>query len=140
MEIPRIGKRTLLFSAAVGLSIVLLFFVVTASWIGFTVKSECRNARTRYGGTCVEALMALVDDDGRDFRSRNRAVWALGQLGDGRALPVLKKYYTGRVPAREPIDRMMSQRELKKAIRLAAGGLNITAFVWRNGILSGKIE
>jgi len=84
--------------------------------------------------------MALVDDDGRDFRSRNRAVWALGQLGDGRALPVLKKYYTGRVPAREPIDRMMSQRELKKAIRLAAGGLNITAFVWRNGILSGKIE
>lgn len=140
MKIPHIKKQTIIFSAAVGLSIALLFFVVTASWIGFTVKSECRNARKHYGGTCIEALSALVDDDGQDFRSRNRAVWALGQLGDGRALPALKKHYTGRFPAREPINKMMSQHELKKAIHLAAGGLNITAFIWRNGILSGKIE
>lgn len=140
MKIPRFGGRALFFGVSVGLSIVLLFFVVTASWIGFTVKSECREAREIYGGTSLDALMALVDDGGRDFRSRNRAVWALGQLGDGRALPVLKKFYTGRVPAGEPINKMMSQHELKKAIRLAEGGLNITAFIWRNGILSGKID
>lgn len=108
MKIPRFSRHVLFFSVAVGLSIVLLFFVVTASWIGFAVKSECREARKHYGGTCVEALTALLDDEGQSFRARNRAIWALGQIGDGRALPVLKKFYTGRVPAREPINKMMS--------------------------------
>jgi hypothetical protein len=57
-------------------------------------------------------------------------VWALGHLGDARALPVLESHYTG-----GPCDhsRLLCQRELEKAIRLSRGGLNLPALVWRHG-------
>jgi hypothetical protein len=57
----------------------------------------------------------------------------LGQYGDNRALPALQNYYTGDIPEKEPLDKMISQYELKKAIKLAKGGLNITALFWRIG-------
>jgi len=64
---------------------------------------------------------------------RNHAIWALGQLGDKRALPSLEKLYTG-----EPCDhsKYVCQYELKKAIKLCRGGLNITAWTWRRFVLS----
>jgi hypothetical protein len=58
----------------------------------------------------------------------------LGEFGGSRALPVLQKYYTGNIPDREPLDEMISQYELKKAIELASGGPNITAWLWREEI------
>ncbi len=61
----------------------------------------------------VEALIAVVDDPSADLQERTDAVWALGQMRDPRALPVLKKYYTG-----EPCDheKAICQYELSKAI------------------------
>jgi len=55
-------------------------------------------------------------------------------LGDSRALPTLQKYYTGNIPNREPLDGVISQYELKKAINLTSGGVNLTAIFWRYGI------
>jgi hypothetical protein len=49
-------------------------------------------------------------------------------------LPVLEKYYTGDIPDREPLDRMISQYELKKAIDLASGGTNVASLLWRDFI------
>ena len=130
-------KRNLFYIGAVGVSICLLFFFVLGTWIGYEVKVQCQEAAREYEGGCVEALMAQVDDDEASYRDRNRAIWALGQLGDGRALSVLEKYYTGEIPEREPVDKMISQYELKKAINLAGGGVNIGAWVWR-GMVEGE--
>lgn len=116
---------------AVGLSIVLLFFMIGCSWIGYEVKIACEEAKRYKEGDCVEALMAVVDDEKMGFWERNRAIWALGQLGDDRALQVFEKYYTGEIPEREPLGEMISQYELKKAIKLAEGGVNLSAWVWR---------
>lgn len=125
-------KHTILFLGAIGLSVFLLFFVITCTWIGNNVKQQCRDAKREYQKTdCVDGLITLLDDDTRGYRARNHAVWALGQMGDKRALPVLQKYYTGDIPNREPLDETISQYELKKAIHLAGGGLNITAVFWR---------
>lgn len=55
------------------------------------------------------------------------AVWALGQIGDARALPVLQKYCTGNTPPRESPERVISRYELKKAIHLLRGGWNVRA-------------
>jgi len=118
----------------VGFGIFLLFFVITCTWIGYDVKSQCYEAKRQYKKDCTESLISLLLDEKQSFRQRNSAIWALGQLGDKRALPVLQKYYTANIPAREPLDQSISQYELKKAINLAGGGLNITAFVWRNSI------
>lgn len=135
MEIKHI-KQKLFFIGAIGVSIFLLFFVITCTWIGHDVKSHCQEAKKEYGNDCVKALIMLLDDENNSFRSRNSAIWALGQLGDKRALPVLQKYYTGNILPRESYSKGISQYELKKAIKLASGGFNATAIFWRYGVLS----
>jgi hypothetical protein len=116
---------------AVGLSIALLFLMIGCSWIGYEVKIACEEAKRYKEGDCVEALTAVVDDEKMGFWERNRAIWALGQLGDERALLVFEKHYTGKIPEREPLGELISQYELRKAIRLAEGGVNLSAWVWR---------
>ncbi|QQS39113.1 HEAT repeat domain-containing protein [Candidatus Woesebacteria bacterium] len=120
--------------SAIGVSVLVLFFVITCTWIGFDVKTTCQSAKEEYGGDCTEALSSLLDDENRGFKARNSAIWALGQLGDKKALPVLESYYTGVIPEREPLSDSISQYELKKAIKLASGGINITSLFWKYGI------
>lgn len=124
-------KSKILYLSAIGVSIFLLFFIITCSWIGYEAKSACRTAQRDYPGDCVESLISLLKDESRDFRSRNDAIWALGQFGDPRALPVLQSFYTGVIPDREPLAKTISQYELQKAINLTSGGVNISAPFWR---------
>ena len=119
-----------LYLAAIGISVGLLLFVVTCTIIGYEVNQICSDAKAEYSGDCVESLIALLEDEAQPFRERNSAIWALGQLGDHRALPVLERYYTGDIPERESLNNGISQYELKKAIKLAGGGLNLTAWAW----------
>jgi len=91
---------------AVGLSV--LFWMIQAG-----VAEDVARAQREFPGDRVEALMALVESDHHPFAERNRAVWALGQIGDPRALPVLRKHYTG---ATCQHDKFLCQYELKKAI------------------------
>jgi hypothetical protein len=125
--------QKLLYVGAVGMSIFLLFFVICCSWIGYEVKSTCQKGQRAYGGDCVTSLINLLNDEHQGFRSRNDAIWVLGQMGDPRALPALQSHYTGNIPLREPLDKTISQYELKKAIVLARGGFNITSFFWKHG-------
>ncbi len=134
MQRQRQLLRLLGYAAAVAICITLLIFVIGVTWIGFDVKSQCQQARREYGGDCTEALIRLVEDETRGFRVRNEAIWALGQLGDGRALPVLQQLYTGNIPPREPLDAGISQYELRKAVALTDGGQNPLALFWRHGI------
>jgi hypothetical protein len=124
-------KDWLFYWAVVGAGFFVLFFLVSSTWIGYSVREKCLLAQGRYGGDCVEALMAHLEDESNPYGERNSAIWALGQLGDVRAVPTLRKYYTGNIPDRESWNGTISQYELKKAIKLAEGSLNVTAFVWR---------
>lgn len=129
-------KKWFLYWAVVGAGTFVLFFLVTSVWIGFSAKEKCKIAQARYGGDCTQALTKFLDDDSNPVGERNDAIWALGQFGDKKALPILEKYYTGQIPDREPWNEVLSQYELKKAIKLVSGDLNITAFVWRNKIIN----
>jgi len=120
----------LLYISAIGASICLLLFVVTCTIIGYEVKDICSDAKAEYKGDCVGSLITMLEDETQSFRERNSAIWALGQLGDSRALPVLDRFYTGEIPEREALSGGISQYELKKAINLASGGLNITTWAW----------
>lgn len=124
-------KDKFLYLLAIGFGLFLLFFFITCTWIGYEVKNQCQSAEREYDGDCVESLIVLLEDENKNFRAKNDAIWALGQLGDSRALPILQGFYTGDIPDREPLDEVVSQYELKKAINLAGGGVNISAFVWR---------
>lgn len=125
-------KRAFIYTCTVGISIVILFFFILGTWIGYDAKTICQNAKRTYDGDCIEALITLLQDEKQGYRERNNAIWALGQFGDARALPALKNLYTGNIPEREPLHKTISQYELKKATNLTSGGTNISAFIWRS--------
>jgi len=124
-------KNGILYGGAIGFTLFLFFFLTTSSWIGYSVKSKCQWAEEKYGGTCVEALIQTFQDEENSLHIQNGSTWALGQMGDDTALPVLKEYFTDVPNHREPYNEVLSQYELSKAIKLLEGRFNISAFVWR---------
>ena len=69
-------------------------------------------------GDDVSALMEFAESREHTSEQRTRAVWALGRLGDPKALPVLEALRTG-----EPCDhsKAVCQYELEKAIENCGG-------------------
>jgi hypothetical protein len=114
--------------AALVVVALLGMFTATGLSIGSGVRDASAASVAAYGGDRVDALISVVDSPARALHERNRAVWALGQVGDARALPVLERHVTGK-----PCDHShaICQHELSKAIRLCRGARNISAFVWR---------
>ena len=129
-------KRVIIYGLLVVVSIFTFIFIVTCNLIGFDVSQRCQIAQDRYEGDCVEALISYLNDEKNSYQSRNSAIWALGQLGDERALPALKNLFTGDIPEKEPLNKNISQYELKKAINLSSGGFNITKLVRENIIFA----
>jgi hypothetical protein len=101
-----------------GASTALFLFVIAGYTALFAsihtgVTDVARSAMAEYPGDRVQALSTLVDCRTCSLAERNRAVWALGQLRDARALPILVKYYTG-----QKCDHAsnLCQHELQKAL------------------------
>lgn len=117
-------------------ALVVLTFLAISWWIGSDVYAISDVAVREYGGDEISALIKYVDSSSHSLQKRNEAVWALGHLGDPRALPVLEKHYTDK-----PCDHhdMLCQRELEKAIDLCRGGVNLPSLVWRHGFLRGIV-
>ncbi len=123
-----IVKRVLVYGILSCLALLLIIYVTVCWSIRSSVKAICAEATQEYAGDRVEALIAYVNSESHSLRDRNHAVWALGQIGDRRALPVLEGFYTGG-PCNH--DKYLCQRELQKAIKLCKGGLNLTAWLPR---------
>jgi len=125
-----------------GILIILLVCVVgiisLSLWIELSVKKVCAAATQKYPGDKVEALMMSVKTEEygynvHRYRVNNHAIWALGQLGDKRALPFLKKLAIG-----QPCDHEtnLCQGEISKAInKLETNEFNLPAFLFR-GVLN----
>jgi hypothetical protein len=88
-------------------------------------------ARAEFSGDEVEALVQYVQDQRHTLHDRNLGVWALGRFRDPRALPVLRRYYTGEKCQH---DKFLCQSELKKAIDLCEGRRSGPA--WMQKVLS----
>ena len=128
------AKKVLLYLVGLGVVMILISFVLCSLVIGREVKEECTWAKERYGGNCTEALIQALEDESNPFGRRNTAIWALGQLGDKRAEPVLESMFVGEISDREPWNGTISQYELSKALKLVRGGLNATAVFWRQSL------
>jgi hypothetical protein len=121
-------QKRIMAGAALIVIVLLGAFVAVGVAIGSGVRGASAAAVDEYGGDRVDALLAVVDSPKHSLTERNRAVWALGQLGDARALPTLERYHTG-----APCDhaRFICQHELDKAIRACRGSVNVSALLWR---------
>ena len=105
-----------------------VFIVAITVAVGVGVRNVADAATREFPGDRVAALLAYADSSSHTLSERNRAVWALGQLGDSRALPILEKSLSGGECRH---DRELCQYELTKAIRLCSGGRNVSALFWR---------
>lgn len=120
----------LLYFILTGIVVFFLFFVISSAGIGYSVDSQCAEAKIVYDqNTCLSALSAKLNDESNSFKERNDAIWALGQLGDKEALKLLNGYYTGYDGGKSKYNEAISQYELKKAIELLESGFNLTRVV-----------
>jgi hypothetical protein len=81
-----------------------------------------RRAEEMFGDDRVDALIRVVDCESCETHLRSRAVWALGQMEEARALPALRSHLTGRKCDHE---RGLCQYELDKAIRKIEGTFSV---------------
>jgi HEAT repeat protein len=115
----------LVLSAASVLAVLsLLGLLGLQKYIGGEVEATGDSAVQQFGGDRVEALTKLVACDNCVVRDRNRAVWALGQMGDRRALPVLREHHT-RNKCNHRTD--LCEYELGKAIKKIEGTWDLRA-------------
>ena len=95
------------------------------------VKQVAQAARTKFPGDSVQALVACLQSDDVSFQDKNEAVWALGQIGDNRALQPLKNLYTG-VECEKPCSKKnkICQYELEKAVEFCGGKFSATKWMY----------
>jgi hypothetical protein len=121
-------KKVIVYGFLICFTFLLVAFVMICLSIRSGIKDISAEATSLYPGDRVEALITYVKSEDHSLRKRNLAVWALGQIGDKRALPVLTQFYTG-----GPCDHShyLCQGELQKAIKLCQGNFNATAWLTR---------
>jgi hypothetical protein len=121
-------KKVIVYGALACFAFLFIFNLWACFSIRSGVKEISAEATQHYPGDRVEALITYVKSEDQSLRQRNLAVWALGQIGDKRALPVFNQFYTG-----GPCDHgsLLCQGELQKAIKLCEGGFNATAWLPR---------
>ncbi|MHC4116465.1 MAG: hypothetical protein ACYSWO_03050 [Planctomycetota bacterium] len=133
-DVPRSRSRFAVARRAFGYGILICFTFLFVAFlcICFSIRSSVKEisaqAVRRYPGDRTEALIKYVESESHSLRQRNRSVWALGQIGDKRALPVLEKFYTGQACDH---DSRLCEGELYKAIKLCKGSFNATAWLPR---------
>lgn len=116
--------------------IVIIIVGVLAVASGFfslfyTVRKTCNLAKEKYQGKCQTALISVLEDENANPKEKNDAIWALGQMAESESLPALEKIYAGKVPeGREPLNEVVSQYEIEKAIRWIKKG-NVTSWMYR---------
>lgn len=111
-------------------SIVVLVIASGFFWIYYTVSKTCDSAREKHGGKCQKALIKVLEDEKASPREKNDAIWALGQMAESESLSALEKIYVGKVPeGREPLNKVVSQYEIEKAIRWVKNG-NWTSWMY----------
>ncbi len=128
-------KRQLLTGTAVVVLAVAVAIVVFSLSIELGLQRVCEVATQKHPGERMHALLACVESKESSCHEKCRALWALGQLGDIRALPSLREHVTGKPCDHE--NDVCCQGELREAIhKLEANSFNLPAFLWR-GIVNG---
>jgi hypothetical protein len=121
-------KKVLVYGTLICFTFLFVAYLLICFDIRSSVKEISAEATQHYPCDRVEALITYVKSEDQSLRQRNLAVWALGQIGDKHALPVLNQFYTG-----GPCDHdsRLCQHELQKAIKLCQGSFNATAWLPR---------
>jgi hypothetical protein len=125
-------KRIIIALLILGFSALFIFYGIVCWLIFSDVKEITQIAQQRFKGDAVEATIAMLQSKETSFVLKNKAVYALGQIGDKRALPALRHQVTG-IPCPKPCTKhnYICQYELEKAIKTCDGGFTVTRWMYR---------
>jgi hypothetical protein len=124
-------KRIILWTIVALLAILLGTVCYTFNQIYRQVNRITAIAKSEFPGEAVEALSSLIESDLHGFEQKNTAIWALGQLADPEALPLLEQLDAETPEDSVPFDRSggLSKYEIEKAIKWCTKG-NLTSWMY----------
>jgi len=125
-------KKYILIISFLGLLTLLMLFCFTFFSIYSSVESICIQAKHEFNSDCVESLISYIKSESHTIREKNRAVWALGQFADKKALPFLEEIEKSAFSGKQcDLDKDICQYEVKKAIKWCTQG-NSTSWMYRD--------
>ena len=124
-------KKVLFLLLPTGVIAITILFAISCVLIFSSVESICTKAENEFKCDHVEALIALIDSEKFNFEDKNKAIWALGQIGAKKALPSLEKLYTGSTRKRCDRSKYISQYELQRAIKFINSDFIATRWMYR---------
>ncbi|MBN1893203.1 HEAT repeat domain-containing protein [bacterium] len=114
-------------------NVLLIFMIVFAILLlgsTYTIEKQvqrvCRTAAELYPGDPVEAVISLARRDDTCTREKAKALWALGQLGDPKALPYLRSSF-----GESPEDNLCTYEANFAIKKLEEKRFNLPGFLWR---------
>lgn len=115
------------------LVLALMFFAASGFFTIYSqVKRVCTLAMTNFKKDCGESLILVLGSVEYNFRAKNSAVWALGQLADKSALPTLRELDSTLTDSRKcRSETTICKYEVEKAIKWCEKG-NVTSWMYKN--------
>ena len=110
---------------------IILLLIVTYN-IENQVQETCKMAVSIYPGDKIQALINVSKNQSSCTKDKTRALWALGQLGDRKALPYLVENFDGI----EETDICIYEAQFAIE-KIQDESFNLPGFLWR-AILENK--
>lgn len=125
-------RKIILSVILIGLAAFIILFAISLLMIYSDVESICEIASNKFESDNIEALISLIESDEFSYKQKNKAIWALGQIGDKRALPLLRKLDTDEIQ-KKPYDsnKNIVQYSVEKAIRQIDSDFIVTRWMYR---------
>ncbi|MBN2088194.1 HEAT repeat domain-containing protein [candidate division KSB1 bacterium] len=124
--------KKLLLRGSLAVLFVLIVVFAGASYIIINeVETICFKTQKMFPGDAVESLTSALKSENLSIREKNQVIWALGEIGDKRAIPVLRTLETGEM-CDKPCDtnQKICQYGIRKSIRFCEG-INVIRPVWQ---------
>lgn len=113
-------------------SIIFFVFAITFSLskIYGDVKSICKEAKKEFQTDCVSSLIAYSRSGNHSDKEKAKAIWALGQIADRKAIPYLENLITQYECSFSEEYESYICYEVKKAIKWCKKG-NLTHYMYQ---------
>jgi uncharacterized protein (UPF0333 family) len=88
-------KKKIKLITGLSFAILIILILIITYVVENQVQETCRMAVSIYPGDKIQALINVSKNESTCTNDKSRALWALGQLGDKKALSYLIKTFDG---------------------------------------------
>lgn len=124
-------KRRIFIATAISLFVFTFLVIFSFHSIYQNVSDISIEAKNEFGLDTVESLMAVIKSKRSSFKEKNNAIFALGQIGDKRALPILIQLDTDEIQEK-PWDssKYIVQYKVEKATEQVNSSFSLTRWMY----------